>query len=69
MAPDETYPGQRVELHPATDLWMRGARFATVVEPAGEYVWIEPDRLARIVRLRADDLLDASIAPDPYPSR
>ncbi len=23
--------GDRVELHPATDLWMRGARFATVV--------------------------------------
>ena len=23
--------GDRVELHPATDLWMRGARYATVV--------------------------------------
>lgn len=24
-------PGQRIALHPATDLWMRGARFADVV--------------------------------------
>lgn len=23
--------GDRVELHPGTDLWMRGARYATVV--------------------------------------
>ena len=23
--------GDRVELHPATDLWMRGARYGTVV--------------------------------------
>jgi hypothetical protein len=24
-------PGQRVQLHPATDAWMRGDRFGTVV--------------------------------------
>jgi hypothetical protein len=23
--------GDRIELHPATDLWMRGARFGTIV--------------------------------------
>lgn len=25
------HPGQRVELHPGTDRWMRGDRYATVV--------------------------------------
>jgi len=25
-------PGDRVELSPATDMWMRGARFGTIIE-------------------------------------
>ena len=31
--------GKRIELHPATDLWMRGARYGTVlsVTPKGLY--------------------------------
>lgn len=28
---EEMVRGQRVRLHPATDLWMRGARYGTVV--------------------------------------
>ncbi len=47
--------GDRVELHPGTDLWMRGARFGTVerVSPRGCYVRL--DRLpARAVRFAAD---------------
>lgn len=30
----EIRTGDRVELHPATDLWMRGARYGTVVRPS-----------------------------------
>lgn len=28
---EEMVKGQRIQLHPATDLWMRGARYGTVV--------------------------------------
>lgn len=28
----EFKPGERVELHPATDMWMRGARYGTVTK-------------------------------------
>ena len=40
--------GDRVEIHPGTDLWMMGARYGTVVgtslTPVGEdRVWVELD--------------------------
>lgn len=38
-------PGDRVELHPGCDLWMRGARFATVDRAAGSIVWVTVDKL------------------------
>ncbi len=36
-------PGQRVELHPGCDLWMRGARFGTVHSTAGCTVVVKMD--------------------------
>ena len=36
-------PGDRVELHPATDLWMRGARYATVKRIWGNVAVIRLD--------------------------
>lgn len=40
--------GDRVELHPGCDLWMRGARYGTVVGvslTAGDRVRVELDKL------------------------
>jgi hypothetical protein len=43
--------GQRVELHPATDLWMRGARFATVIKVGTKRVHVRLDRTGGVVYL------------------
>ena len=37
--------GDRVELHPGCDLWMRGARYGTVMNMEGEEVRVELDKL------------------------
>ena len=46
--------GQRVELHPATDAWMRGDRFGTV-ERIGKrhphYVFVRMDRSGLVRRV------------------
>ena len=36
--------GDRVELHPATDRWMRGDRFGTVAKLGRRYVHVKLDR-------------------------
>lgn len=43
--------GDRVALHPATDLWMRGARYGTVDRVGGRWVYVRLDVTDRIVRL------------------
>ena len=55
---DQTFkPGDRVELHPGCDLWMRGAKFGTVVEiqttgHLSRYVWVAVDRAPRGKQIR-----------------
>lgn len=41
--------GDRVELHPSTDLWMRGARFGTVtrIHHDARKVRVKVDRIRR----------------------
>lgn len=41
--------GQRVELHPATDLWMRGARYAEVVAIGRKHLHLRLDGTPRKV--------------------
>lgn len=36
--------GDRVELHPATDWWMRGAKYGTVTRVGKEYVHVALDK-------------------------
>ena len=45
-------PGTRVELHPATDLWMRGARYGVVVTAGYRRVAVKLDATGRTVQLR-----------------
>ena len=48
---NDFHVGDRVELHPATDLWMRGARFGSVAKLGRKYLTIELDLLARTVKV------------------
>lgn len=41
--------GLRVELHPATDLWMAGARYGTVAAVGRSRVTVELDKTGRRV--------------------
>jgi hypothetical protein len=41
----------RVELHPATDYWMRGDRFGTVEKVGRKWVSVRLDKTYRLVRL------------------
>ena len=52
----EFKPGARIELHPATDLWMRGARFGTVRKIGRKFLTVEIDALRRPIRIRPDDI-------------
>ena len=49
--------GDRVELHPAHDLWMRGARFGTVEKLGTKWVHVRLDMLPdRLRKIRSVDL-------------
>ena len=57
--------GMRVQLHPATDSWMRGDRFGTVVHAPsvtktshnrGKHVQVLMDRSNKTLRLRPEDI-------------
>lgn len=42
--------GDRVEIHPGTDLWMRGARYGTIVSlslTTGDKVHVKMDKLPK----------------------
>jgi hypothetical protein len=41
--------GDRVELHPATNLWFRGARYGTVRGIGRKLVKVHVDKLDRVV--------------------
>jgi hypothetical protein len=58
---DTFAPGQRVEMHPATDWWMRGARYGTVQRQARTgTVTVKLDLWPRPVRVHPDNLIDRS---------
>lgn len=50
MTLDELKPGDRVEMHPATDTWMRGDRLATVVRKGTVRVTLLMDRSGHEIR-------------------
>jgi len=49
-SPDEFKKHQRVQLHPATDLWMRGARYGEVIGTSPLMVTVRTD-CGPVVRL------------------
>jgi len=49
------FPGERVELHPGTDLWMMGARFGSVASLGRKYVRVALDH-GRYVKVLPENL-------------
>ena len=51
--------GDRVQLHPASDWWMRGARYGEVVKLGRKYVHVRLDRNGNAaVRFLPRDILE-----------
>lgn len=69
MLPRPFTPGTRVQLHPATDAWMQGDRFGTVIgygrrskrQVSGPRpILVKMDRSGRTRRLHPDNILPPS---------
>ena len=50
--------GDRVEIHPCTDLWMMGARFGTVIKLGRKFVHVELDKTGRSHKFLPANILD-----------
>jgi hypothetical protein len=48
--------GKRVQLHPATDAWMRGDRYGTVVKIGRRLVSVKLDKSGRTLKLSLDNV-------------
>lgn len=57
-------PGDRVELHPATDHWMRGDRYGTVQAVPGIMIRVKLDKSGKTFPLHSDNL---SLVEDNIP--
>jgi hypothetical protein len=60
LSTDDYREGQRVQLHPGTDRWMRGDRYGTVLRTGRKYVRVLMDRSGHTIRVAPENLLDAS---------
>jgi len=56
--PSDFQPGQRVQLHPATDAWMRGDRYGTVTKCGRKYVHVTLERSGRTLRFAPENILE-----------
>ena len=54
---NEFTANERVQLHPATDLWMRGARWGTVKKIGRTLVHVHVDALDRAIKILPNNLL------------
>lgn len=52
--------GQRVELHPAMESWMRGDRYGEVWKIGTKYVHVKMDVSGRILTVLPENLQDAN---------
>ena len=57
LGPSQFYVGQRVELHPATDAWMRGDRYGEIRKVTRKAYHIAMDRSGRVLRVRPGQVL------------
>jgi hypothetical protein len=59
MTRDDFKEGDRVEAHPATDSWMMGDRYGTVIIVGRKQIHVRMDLSRRTVRFAPDNLLPA----------
>jgi len=50
-------PGTRVQLHPATDAWMRGDRYGEIAKLGSKYATVKMDTSGRNRRVAYDNLI------------
>lgn len=48
--------GDRVELHPATDTWMRGDRYGEIVRIGTKNIYVRMDKSNRILGFTPDNI-------------
>ncbi len=63
----ERFPvDKRIEMHPATDQWMRGARYGSVRKVDGKtgLVHVKLDKIKKILRCAPADLLERDPTKD-----
>lgn len=49
--------GDRVQSHPATDLWVRGDRYGTVTKVTKRFVYVLMDVSQRLIRFHPENIL------------
>ena len=49
--------GTRVQLHPATDAWMRGDRFGEIVKQGRKYYHVRMDRSGRVLKVAPRNIM------------
>jgi hypothetical protein len=57
MERSELKKGDRIELHPATDLCMRGARYGDVTAVGRSKISVKIDRIVRVIRVAPENIL------------
>jgi hypothetical protein len=65
---DDFMAGDRVQLSPSTDAWMRGDRYGTVTGVGYKYVSVKLDRSGRTLRydpILIADITERAPATDP----
>lgn len=50
--------GDRVQLHPATNLWMRGDRYGTIIKIGRLLVHLKMDKSGRTVRIHPEGIAE-----------
>lgn len=50
--------GDRIELHPATDLWMRGAQFGDVTKIGRKLLTVKMDKLTRPIKVHPGNIYE-----------
>ena len=46
--------GDRVQIHPATDAWISGDRYGTIVKIGRKWIYVKMDRSGKVRKLTAD---------------
>jgi hypothetical protein len=57
VTPQDFRVGERVQLHPATDRWMRGQRYGTVAHIGRNIVYVNIDKGGEEIPIHPDNLI------------